>query len=83
MKEIWYFYATWCTYCKQQNPILDEFIAKHPEINVVKILEEENKDAVEHNPIDGFPTFIIFNDDKPGEKVAGLHEVAQLEGFFK
>jgi thiol-disulfide isomerase/thioredoxin len=83
MNEIWYFYASWCTYCKQQNPILDEFIAKHPEINVVKILEEENKDAVDHNQIDGFPTFIIFNEDSPGERLSGLHELEQLEAKFQ
>jgi hypothetical protein len=46
-------------------------------------LESENKDAVEHNQIDGFPTFIVFNDEKPGERISGLHQVDQLEAMFK
>ena len=83
MKEIWYFYADWCTYCKQQGPILEEFISKNPNVNVVKILESENKDAVDHNQIDGFPTMIVFNDDKPGERISGLHQLDQLEAMFK
>jgi thiol-disulfide isomerase/thioredoxin len=79
MKEAWYFYADWCSYCQKQNPILDEFLAEHPEVNVVKILESENKDAVEHNKVEGFPTFIIFNDENPnGLFVPGLHQKDEL-----
>lgn len=82
MKEIWYFYADWCPYCQQQNPIIDEFIEANPQINVVKILESENPDAVEHNKINGYPTFIMFSGEGGGRSVNGLHTVEQLEDAF-
>lgn len=82
MKELWYFYATWCTYCKQQTPILDEFIAEHPEVTVIKILEEENKDAVEMNNIQNFPTFMVLKGNEPMRPVSGLTNKAELEKLF-
>lgn len=83
MKEAWYFYADWCTYCQKQNPILDEFMAEHPETNVVRILESENKDAVEHNKVEGFPTWIIFNDEYPNGVVnTGLKQKDELEDLL-
>ena len=82
MKELWYFYADWCTYCQKQNPVLDTFIENNPKISVIKILESENADAIEHNQITGFPTFVVFNGDKEPKQVNGLHSEEQLLGLF-
>ena len=82
MNELWYFYADWCHYCKQQTPVLDEYIERHPEISVIKILESENKDAIEQNNIKGFPTFFVFKKDGSSKVLDGLQTPDLLEAIF-
>ena len=82
MKEIWYFYADWCSFCQQQNPILDKFIENNPKLSVIKILESENADALAQNNITGFPTFVVFNGNGEPRRVDGLHSEEQLTGLF-
>jgi hypothetical protein len=61
---------------------LDEFIAEHPEVNVIKILEDDDKDAVELNNIQSFPTFIVLRGNDPLKSIPGLHDKEQLEELF-
>ena len=80
-KELWYFYADWCPYCQQQNPIMDQFEADNPDINVIRI-ESQETDAVELNKVSGFPTFMVF---KNGDFLQALNGLTQpdvlLEAF--
>jgi thiol-disulfide isomerase/thioredoxin len=80
-KEIWYFYADWCPYCQQQNPIMDEYEAENPEVEIIRINEANDKDAVEHNQIESFPTLIVFKNGLSDIK-KGLHSKEKLEELF-
>lgn len=81
-KEIWYFYADWCTYCQKQNPIMDEFEAENPDVQITRIHEERDRDAVEHNNIKGFPTLVFFKNGQSIKTTQGLNSKKELEKVF-
>ena len=50
------FYADWCGPCKKLGPVLDDFADEHPEIRVVKVNVDENRDLVGRYGVNGFPS---------------------------
>ncbi len=82
MKELWYFYAEWCPYCQKQNPIMKEFESENPDVEIVWLNEALEKDAVELNDIQSFPTLIPFKDNLPLHRKNGLQTKDQLQEIF-
>jgi thioredoxin 1 len=76
-KELWYFYADWCPYCQQQNPIMDQFESDNPDILVIRINSEES-DALEINGVSSFPTFMVF---KHGDFLTSLNGLTQKDAL--
>lgn len=73
------FWATWCTPCKVQAPIIEEI--SNELTGKVKIAEMD----VDENPVtpQGFnimsiPTLVIFKDGKPVWQGVGLHQKKTL-----
>lgn len=55
------FYAPWCGHCKNMMPEWDKLITfykdnPNPNVDVVKINCDENKDLAKKHDVDGFPT---------------------------
>ena len=38
------FWATWCGPCRMLAPILEELSGQHPELKIVKVYVDENRD---------------------------------------
>jgi len=66
--ELYYFYTTWCPYCKKAKPIWDELKTKYETVNInnTKIFFKEvdcdknEKLATEYN-VEGYPTIVLNN----------------------
>jgi thioredoxin 1 len=66
------FYADWCGPCQKLGPVLDDFADEHPEIRVVKVNVDENRDLVGRYGVNGFPTLLVIRDGKVTGESVGL-----------
>lgn len=78
-KELWYFYADWCTYCKQMTPILDEYLAKNPKVEVLRLNADADKEAVETAGVDSFPQIMPIIRGQVQPMIKGLVTLEELE----
>ncbi len=54
------FYAEWCGPCKMLGPVLEEFAQEHPEIRVVKVNVDENRDLAVRYEVNAIPLLLVF-----------------------
>ena len=66
--ELLYFYTTWCPYCKEAAPVMDEMKSDYPIIDDVEILyryidcEKDANTAKKYN-VSAYPTIkLVYND---------------------
>lgn len=70
------FWATWCGYCVQEMPDLVKFAASHPEVNVIGVNVNDNKDdATAFVSRQGMKFPIIFDPN------AGFFDQFQSQGL--
>ena len=70
------FYAPWCGYCQKQSNVINELSENNIWIGLVNA--DENPNLVKEYKISGFPTFLLFKNNKLTAVLAGYHEKAQL-----
>ncbi len=71
------FYADWCPPCKMLDPILEEVLARHPEITYYKINVDKNENLASQYHIYYIPTLILFeNGQKLNESTGAIPEEA-------
>ena len=49
------FWATWCGPCRMLAPILEELSGQHPELKIVKVDVDENRDLALQYGIESIP----------------------------
>lgn len=73
------FWATWCTPCRMQSPIIDEFADEFAEkVRVLKVDTDANEELSYSLGIRSIPTLMVYKNGKMQEKTAGLTTKAQL-----
>jgi thioredoxin 1 len=72
------FYATWCIYCKKQRIELQNFEDAPMWIGIVD--GDESPNIIKKYKIEGYPTFILFNDGAKIAEFSGFHTKEQLLG---
>jgi thioredoxin 1 len=55
------FSAAWCQPCKQLDKVLKEALPEYPEIELINMPIEDNKDSVSYYGIRSVPTMIIVD----------------------
>ncbi len=76
------FWATWCTPCKIQGPIIDELAEKYksnPNVKFAKLDTDQNPDTSMANQIFSIPTLILYKRGEIIEKIVGLRSSEELE----
>lgn len=77
------YYATWCGHCKVCKPEFKKLMDKKPDnVTLEMINEATNKELIEQEEIEGYPTLILYKD---GKKInyEGERTLAGFEAFLK
>ena len=77
------YYATWCGHCKVCKPEFKKLMDKNPSnVTLEMINEATNKEMIEQEGIEGYPTLILYKD---GKKITyeGERTLAGFEEFLK
>lgn len=70
------FYTTWCKYCVNQQPILEEL--SNNGLWIGKLDCDKYTDIAQKYGISGFPSFILFKNGRIEAQFAGYHTKTQL-----
>jgi thioredoxin 1 len=77
------FYADWCGPCKTQDPILEEVLDDHADIDFVKVDVDEQQDVANQYQVRSLPTLIIENDDGVVERFVGVTQREDIEAALR
>ena len=67
------FYASWCTPCKMQTPILVEFQeATERKVKLIKVDVDQNPEIANKYKVQMLPTILLFQNGEEKEKAVGL-----------
>ena len=78
------FWAGWCAPCHMMTPVVEALAKKYAgKAIVAKLNVDENPDIAQRYYIMGIPTFIIFKNGKPVEKIVGAVGQGPLENALR
>lgn len=73
------FYATWCSFCQQQAPIMDDVANQvQGHATVAKLNIDEMRESAEQYNVTAIPTLIIFKDGQEVYRKVGLTQAFEL-----
>lgn len=73
------FYATWCGPCRQISPVLESIADEHPELAVVKIDIDANRETAQRYSVMSVPTIMTFVNGEVKNTVVGAKPKTVLE----
>ena len=73
------FWAPWCGPCRLVAPALEEIAAERPDLRVVKLNIDENKETAAAFQVMSIPTMILFQGGEPVRKIVGAYPKKKLE----
>lgn len=74
-----FFYSPQCGYCKNQNPVFDDFAKdKSSKAKFVKLDISKNPQKASEYKVNGVPHFVLFKDGKAVISFGGFHHKFQL-----
>jgi thioredoxin len=77
------FYATWCGYCQQFAPILDQVKSQLGEqITIVKINSEKYPQLASQYEVQSLPTTLLFVDGELASRIKGVMEGPKLMDYL-
>ena len=73
------FYASWCGYCKQFAPILNQVKTQMGDrIKVIKISTEKYPQLAKEHDIQSLPTTLLFIEGELASRIKGVMEAPKL-----
>lgn len=77
------FFATWCSPCKIQSPIIDSLAEKiGGKVEIKKVDVDQFTDLANKYQISVVPTLIIEKDGKVVHRLEGVMDAARLESLL-
>ena len=77
------FWATWCSPCRMQAPILEKLSQElsEDELKILKMDVDENPETARAFGIMSIPTLLFKKDGQVVKQVAGVHTAAQIKAI--
>jgi thioredoxin len=72
------FSADWCGACRAMSPILDTFERDNPDVRVVRVDVDKNRDLATHLKIRGIPTLMVFKNGNMTARKTGVTDQDSL-----
>ena len=80
---IFEFWATWCGPCRMLAPILEELSGQHPELKIVKVDVDENRELALRYGIESIPTLLVFKGGQVADRSVGLVSPQEILALVK
>lgn len=77
------FWATWCGPCRMLAPILEELSGQHPELKIVKVDVDENRELALRYGIESIPTLLVFKGGQVADRSVGLVSPQEILALVK
>lgn len=71
-------YADWCGPCKMMEPVVEE-LAESTDAAVAKVDVDQNQDIAGQLGARSIPTFVLFVDGEPTERLVGAQDESTFE----
>lgn len=83
MKTLLKFEADWCGPCQQLKPIVNRYLADHPEVTLdtVDVDDPERTDLVVEHGVRAIPTLVLLQDGEVKARHQGTLSASQLDAF--
>ena len=78
MIELLHFTADWCNPCKRIKPIIEDYIAKHPDVKWTLIDVDTQFDIAKIHNVQSVPTLIVLVDGIENKRHSGVLSSAEL-----
>lgn len=73
------FWAPWCGYCRNLEPVLEEFAQERTDVKIGKVNVDEEPELAEQFRIMTIPAVLVFRGGKLVKKQAAPQTVEELE----
>ncbi len=78
------FWASWCGPCLMVAPLLEELAEEMGgKVKVAKLNVDENQELAMQFQVSSIPTFILFKDGQPADRMLGAMPKSAFEQFIE
>ncbi|MBR0488109.1 thioredoxin family protein [Candidatus Saccharibacteria bacterium] len=77
------FYADWCGPCQMMKPVMEEFEAAHPEVEIKRINIDDEEELADKYEVSTIPCLVLERDEKEVARLIGVQSLKRLEGLLE
>ena len=77
------FYADWCGPCQMMKPVMEEFEAAHPEVEIKRINIDDEEELADKYEVSTIPCLVLERDEKEVARLIGVQSLKRLEGMLE
>lgn len=76
------FYADWCGWCKRQEAISERIMDAGSDVPIYMLNGDEHPELTEEMGIQGYPTYVLFENGKKIGTLVGAHPEQEVRAFL-
>ena len=77
------FWAEWCGPCRMVAPVLDQIASERVgKVRIAKLNVDDNQNLASQFQVSSIPTFILFKDGQPADRMLGAMPKGAFEQFI-
>lgn len=77
------FYADWCGPCQMMKPVMEEFEAAHPEVEIKRINIDDEEELADKYEVSTIPCLVLERDEEEVARLIGVQSLRRLEGMLE